>query len=141
MTHLLTGIDDLLVPWFEARGQGAYRVGQVRDWLFGRRAVDFQQMTNLPQAVRGELAESFQLWTTEIARHTQAEDGTEKLLLTLADGGQIECVLLREGLRATPTTKRRGLLRGGGRFASAHRSVAGWAACSVRAGWTASHGT
>ncbi|HEY3392140.1 MAG TPA: 23S rRNA (adenine(2503)-C(2))-methyltransferase RlmN, partial [Lacipirellulaceae bacterium] len=38
------------------------------------------------------------LWSTEIARHTQAEDGTEKLLLTLSDGGQIECVLLREGV-------------------------------------------
>ena len=87
-----------LRPGLRARGQGAYRVRQVREWLFGRRAGDFQQMTNLPQAVREELAESFQLWTTEIARHTQAEDGTEKLLLTLADGGQIECVLLREGV-------------------------------------------
>src|SRR5262245_9189876 len=96
MVHLLNAIDEQLAPWLEARCQGAYRMRQVRDWLFGRRAVDFQQMTNLPQAVRGELVESFKLWTTEIARHTQAEDGTEKLLLTLADGGQIECVLLRE---------------------------------------------
>lgn len=55
-------------------------------------------MTNLPQALRGELANSFTLWTSQIARHTQAEDGTEKLLLTLADAGQIECVLLREGV-------------------------------------------
>src|SRR5262245_56476959 len=94
--HLLDAIDDLLTPWFRDRGQGVYRVGQVRDWLFGRRAVEFQQMTNLPQALRSELAESFTLWNSQIARHTQAEDGTEKLLLTLADGGQIECVLLRD---------------------------------------------
>jgi 23S rRNA (adenine2503-C2)-methyltransferase len=34
-------------------------------------------------------------------RHTQADDGTEKLLLQLADGGQIECVLLRDRVRRT----------------------------------------
>jgi 23S rRNA (adenine2503-C2)-methyltransferase len=42
------------------------------------------------------LARDFVLWSSQVARHTQAEDGTEKLLLTLAVGGQIECVLLRD---------------------------------------------
>ena len=46
-------------------------------------------------------AECFALWTTQIVRHTQAEDGTEKLLLGLADGGQVECVLLRDEVRRT----------------------------------------
>jgi 23S rRNA (adenine2503-C2)-methyltransferase len=101
MVHLLDTIDETLRPWFQERGQGAYRVGQVRDWLFGRRAREFQEMTNLPQAVRDELAGAFTLWSAEIARHTQAPDGTEKLLLTLADGGQIECVLLRDEVRRT----------------------------------------
>ena len=101
MVHLLNAIDDLLTPWFRERGQGAYRVGQVRDWLFKQRAGEFRQMTNLPQALREELAGAFTLWSSEIARHTQAEDGTEKLLLTLADGGQIECVLLRDEVRRT----------------------------------------
>jgi 23S rRNA (adenine2503-C2)-methyltransferase len=58
-------------------------------------------MSDLPQALRDQLAEDFTLWTTSIARHTQADDGTEKLLLTLADGGQIECVLLRDETRRT----------------------------------------
>ncbi len=58
-------------------------------------------MTNLPQSLREELAGEFALWSTQIARHTRAEDGTEKLLLTLADGGQIECVLLRDEVRRT----------------------------------------
>lgn len=73
----------------------------MREWLFKKRAADWEQMTNLPKALRVELAESMQLWTTEIVRHTQAEDGTEKLLLGLADGGQIECVLLRDKVRRT----------------------------------------
>jgi 23S rRNA (adenine2503-C2)-methyltransferase len=41
------------------------------------------------------------LWTTTIARHQQDPDGTEKLLFTLADGQQIESVLLRDGIRRT----------------------------------------
>jgi 23S rRNA (adenine2503-C2)-methyltransferase len=58
-------------------------------------------MTDLPQTLRDELAQEFGLWSSTIARHTQAADGTEKLLLTLADGGQIECVLLRDETRRT----------------------------------------
>jgi 23S rRNA (adenine2503-C2)-methyltransferase len=96
VSHLLNAIDEQLTPWFTERGQGAYRVGQVRRWIFAQRARGFEEMTDLPQALRGTLAKDFSLWTSEVARHTQADDGTEKLLLTLADGGQIECVLLRE---------------------------------------------
>jgi 23S rRNA (adenine2503-C2)-methyltransferase len=101
MAHLLNAIDEQLATWFKERGQGAYRVGQVRRWLFAQRAAGFAEMTDLPQGLRDELGRDFTLWSTQIARHTQAEDGTEKLLLTLADGGQIECVLLRDELRRT----------------------------------------
>jgi len=96
MIHLLNAIDEQLWPWLKDRNQGAYRVGQVRRWLFARRASNIDQMTDLPQTMREELARDFLLWSTEIARHTKAADGTEKLLLRLADGGQIECVLLRD---------------------------------------------
>jgi 23S rRNA (adenine2503-C2)-methyltransferase len=70
----------------------------VRRWLFARRAAGFEEMTDLPRALRDELARDFTLWSTQIAQHTKADDGTEKLLLTLADGGQIECVLLRDSV-------------------------------------------
>ena len=101
MPHLLNKIDNQLTPWMKSRGQGGYRAGQVRRWLFARRAQSFAEMTDLPQKLREELAAEFSLWSTSIARHTKADDGTEKLLLTLADGGQIECVLLRDELRRT----------------------------------------
>jgi len=99
--HLLNSINEQLAPWMKERGQGAYRVGQVRKWLFARRARDFAEMTDLPQSLREQLATDFTLWRSTIARHTQADDGTEKLLLTLVDGGQIECVLLRDEIRRT----------------------------------------
>jgi 23S rRNA (adenine2503-C2)-methyltransferase len=99
--HLLNNLEEQLGPWLKERGHGAYRLGQVRRWLFARRASNFREMTDLPQSLRDELARDFTLWTTQIARHTRADDGTEKLLLTLADGGQIECVLLRDEVRRT----------------------------------------
>jgi 23S rRNA (adenine2503-C2)-methyltransferase len=77
-------------------GQPAWRAGAVRRWLFARRAESFADMTDLPAGLRGQLAERFAIWTTTVAAHTRADDGTEKLLLQLADGQRIECVLLRE---------------------------------------------
>ena len=53
-------------------------------------------MTDLPAALREQLAAEFQIWTTRVAEHRKAADGTEKLLLELHDGQRIECVLLRD---------------------------------------------
>ena len=99
--HMLDALDDLLGRWAAEQNVPGYRVAQVRKWLFEKRAGDWEEMTDLPKALRADLAERFRLWSTEIAKHTQSDDGTEKLLLTLADGGQIECVLLRDTARRT----------------------------------------
>ncbi len=56
-------------------------------------------MTDLPASLRGKLSESFKLNPVAIARHQNSPDGTEKLLVDLADGQQVECVLLRDGIR------------------------------------------
>ena len=93
--HALEPGDDLDRAIAEA-GQPAWRATAVRRWLFGRRAESFADMTDLPAGLRRRLAERFTIWTTSVAAHSRADDGTEKLLLELADGQRIECVLLRE---------------------------------------------
>jgi 23S rRNA (adenine2503-C2)-methyltransferase len=100
MHHILEP-GDTLSTWLAERGQPAYRARQIRGALFERRVADFTEMTELPKDLRAELAADFQIWTTTIVRHNQAADGTEKLLLQLHDGQQIECVLLRDGPRRT----------------------------------------
>lgn len=60
MAHLLNAIDELLVTWLKERRQGAYSVGQVRRWLFARRASDFREMTDLPPPFRSSLLPSLQ---------------------------------------------------------------------------------
>ena len=82
-------------------GLPSYRAGQVWRWLFEKRAGSFDEMTDLPRLLRTLLVEHFRIWTTTVAFHQQAADGTEKLLLQLADEQQIECVLIREGKRRT----------------------------------------
>ena len=82
--------------WLAEEGQPAWRGRGIRRWLFERRAAAFEAMSDLPKTVRTRLSERFSIWTTSIVRHQADDDGTEKLLLALADGERIECVLLRE---------------------------------------------
>jgi 23S rRNA (adenine2503-C2)-methyltransferase len=90
-----------LREWLAGIAQPEYRFAQIRRWLFERRAESFGSMTDLSKDLRSQLAEEFAIWTTLIARHSKAADGTEKLLLELADKQRIECVLLRDGPRRT----------------------------------------
>ncbi len=100
LPHLLDpGFD--LAAWLAAVGQPAWRGQAIRRWLHGRRADSFADMTDLPASLRTQLAEAATIWTTTVAKHQIAEDGTEKLLLELHDGQRIECVLLRDGIRRT----------------------------------------
>ncbi|MCG8448130.1 MAG: 23S rRNA (adenine(2503)-C(2))-methyltransferase RlmN [Pirellulales bacterium] len=98
---MLNALDETLSTWSADRSLPRFRVQQVRNWLFKRRAANWEQMTDLSKSLRADLAGAMRLWTTEIIHHTRAEDGTEKLLLRLADGKQIECVLLRDRVRRT----------------------------------------
>jgi 23S rRNA (adenine2503-C2)-methyltransferase len=101
LIHILEPDSAALSAWLAERGVPTYRAGQIRRWLFERRANSFDDMTDLPKELRGQLAADFRIWTTTIARHHRAADGTEKLLLELHDSHRIECVLLRDGPRRT----------------------------------------
>jgi 23S rRNA (adenine2503-C2)-methyltransferase len=98
MRHLLD-LDAEITAWLVDHGQPTYRANQLRQWLFEKRAVTFDDMTNLSKPLRLALSDEFQIWTSHMAKHLIAGDGTEKLLLELAGGGKIECVLLREESR------------------------------------------
>jgi 23S rRNA (adenine2503-C2)-methyltransferase len=94
--HLLASTPAELAAWLKERGHPSFRQRQIESWLFQRRVETFEQMSDLPKNLRTQLEDQFQLWTTSVASHQTSTDGTEKLLLTLQDGGQVECVLLRE---------------------------------------------
>lgn len=97
--HLLDVSQDELKGWLKEHGQPTFRAKQIIHWVFQRRVSDFQQMSDLPKALRQQLAESFRVLVTSQAAAVESSDGTDKLLVSLPDGGEVECVLLRDGTR------------------------------------------
>lgn len=75
-------------------GQPAFRARQVWSWA-ARGAAGYHEMTDLPAALRGELAERVPFSTLEVERETRSQDGTLKVLLSTHDNRKIETVLMR----------------------------------------------
>ena len=76
-------------------GQPAFRAKQLFSWL-GRGTAGFEEMTNLPKALREALAESYYLGAPKVMRkQVSAEDGTVKYLWGLRDGNAVETVVMR----------------------------------------------
>jgi 23S rRNA (adenine2503-C2)-methyltransferase len=86
----LAGIEAALVE----RGQPKYRAEQVARWLYQKRAVSFETMTDLPAALRAQLAEAFSFVRLENLRVLGSKDTTRKFLFRLPDGALIESVLI-----------------------------------------------
>jgi len=80
--------------------QPAYRGRQLAGWLFARAVRSYNEMSDLPAALRRQLAECLPLATPEIVDTLRSSDGgTEKVLLRLAGGAAIETVLMRQPTR------------------------------------------
>jgi pyruvate dehydrogenase E2 component (dihydrolipoamide acetyltransferase) len=56
MIHLLEPSPAALDAWFAARNLPRYRAPQIRRWLFASRVRGFDEMSDLPKALRDELA-------------------------------------------------------------------------------------
>ena len=73
-----------------------YRAKQVFDWLQVNCAFSYDEMTNVPKALRAELAEKFPIYTCDIElKQVSKIDGTVKYLFRLHDGNFIESVLMK----------------------------------------------
>jgi len=75
-------------------GQPAYRAAQVWEWA-ARGAAGYDAMTNLPRALREELAGSVPFSTLTVETERVSSDGTVKTLFRTADGHPVEAVLMR----------------------------------------------
>lgn len=76
-------------------GEAPYRGRQIFQWLHKYRVNDFDAMTNLSRSFRAQLAEREELPVVNVKKRLVAADGlTTKLLISLADGETVECVLM-----------------------------------------------
>jgi 23S rRNA (adenine2503-C2)-methyltransferase len=93
----LAGLDRLaLEAALEERGHERFRARQIFGWIYRRGVTEIAAMTDLPLGLRASLADEFALSTPEIGARHRSSDGTEKFLITLGDGRQIESVFIPE---------------------------------------------
>ncbi len=79
----------------KSMGQPPFRAKQVFTWLH-RGVRSYEEMTDLPKALRAALAENCPFTPPEVVRRQEsARDGTIKYLWRLADGNCVETVLMR----------------------------------------------
>lgn len=74
--------------------QPLWRGGQLLDWVYQRKVVGFDAMTNLPATLRTGLAERLDLEPLVLARVQGSNDTTRKFLWRLHDGRFVETVLI-----------------------------------------------
>lgn len=79
----------------------AYRGNQVYEWLWGKSAHSFDEMTNLPKELRDELKESFGILPIQVDLMQRSSDGTIKNAVRLHDGNTVESVLIPTDSRTT----------------------------------------
>jgi 23S rRNA (adenine2503-C2)-methyltransferase len=96
----LPAISEIDVPslaaWLSARGEPAYRAGQILGGAHRADAAAFDDLTELPRTLRRALAADFR-FSTIADSHVMGADGgmTAKAVHELADGQRIESVLMR----------------------------------------------
>jgi 23S rRNA (adenine2503-C2)-methyltransferase len=76
------------------RGEPAFRARQVWEWA-ARGVGSYAEMTNLPRALREDLAAAVPLSSLELENEAHSADGTVKALFRTADGHPVEAVLMR----------------------------------------------
>ncbi len=82
-------------------GFEAYRGRQVFGWLWKRRSLSFEEMTDLPLSMRKRLLREFSICNNRVIERAASSDGTIKFATLLSDGNIIESVIIPEEGRYT----------------------------------------
>ena len=79
-----------------ASGEPRFRANQIYDWLHKKHAQDFDEMNNVPKALREKLKEDFRITYMHAEEVLISKlDGTRKYIFDLYDGNVIEAVLMK----------------------------------------------
>jgi 23S rRNA (adenine2503-C2)-methyltransferase len=84
----------LLDQTLATNDQPHFRSRQIWEWA-AKGVQGFEQMTNLPSALRETLAQELPFSSLTLKDETHASDGTVKALFQTADGRALEAVLMR----------------------------------------------
>jgi 23S rRNA (adenine2503-C2)-methyltransferase len=81
--HLIAGI-----------GEKPYRAKQIQNWVYGKSAPTFDDMTDLSISLRDKLRKIAFISNLRLANKVVSRDNTKKFLFELEDGEKIESVLI-----------------------------------------------
>jgi 23S rRNA (adenine2503-C2)-methyltransferase len=85
----LEGLEEQLAAW----GEPSFRAKQIARWALRHGATAFEEMTNLPAALRARLDEAFEIGPLPMLAERLADDGaTTKVLLALGGEDAVEAV-------------------------------------------------
>jgi 23S rRNA (adenine2503-C2)-methyltransferase len=94
--------DDGIASLVAAHGGKAFQARQLAHWVFRHGAQDWDGCRNVPGSLKQSLQSAgVEVRGSRVAHVEPASDGTEKLLLELADGETVETVLIPDGERMT----------------------------------------
>ncbi len=92
----LPELSSILAAW----SVPAYRVRQVVEWIYQKRATSFAQCTNLPLDLRERLAQSFLLRSLSLEKKEVSHiDSTVRYTFTTQDGLSLSTVFMPQGDR------------------------------------------
>ena len=83
-----------LEDFLEQHGQKKYRAKQIYSWLYRKKVLSFDEMTDLPASFIEVLKENFCIMPLKLITKQVAKDLTAKYLFALNDGSTIETVLM-----------------------------------------------
>lgn len=90
-----------LVEFLDGMGEPRFRAGQVFRGLHERRLRAFDEMTDLPKALRERLNETATAATLRVESRYTSVDGTRRFLMRTADGNPVEAVFIPSENRDT----------------------------------------
>lgn len=94
-------VPDRLAEAVAACGAEPYRARQLATWLYGHDALDWEELRNLPRALRTSLAAGWDLQGLAPIERQVGADGTRKFLFRLRDGQTVESVIIPMESHAT----------------------------------------
>lgn len=73
-------------------GEPKFRAKQIFEWIHLHHATSYDEMTNLPKALREKLEKKFPLFEPKIINKQTSEDGTRKYVIEFENDTMVECV-------------------------------------------------
>jgi 23S rRNA (adenine2503-C2)-methyltransferase len=90
-----------LIDFLKNQNISSYRAKQIHEWLWKKRAINFNEMTSLSLPLRELLEQNFSLNAVKIHKAERSNDGTIKYSLKLYDNKLVEGVLIPSKKRLT----------------------------------------